>query len=536
MKQSALVLLALALVAVPVLQGLPAEGQPIGPSAEESACTLAIVSPLNEDCAAWVSHRHAATGTDSDDSYRLDAETSPVGGTLFVLEAFDGDVEAGEEWTDVSSPPEGLEFRTIAYDTETGQRLWTASYDAELGPSRPAGLEISPEGARVYVAGDAWTDIFAPANRAYRDIATIAYDAETGQEEWRRFAAGAPSPGQPNVPSDDTAVDLTVGPNDRVFVTGLADAPPENAEDHLTVAYDGSTGDLLWRHRYDGNEGEELNSDLDEPAAIDVDPDGERVYVTGSRETSELSLDNAVTYALDAATGERLWEQRVEHWPRDWGIDVVASEQAVYTYGGVDTRGGEANATAYLISRDALTGETLWDLGLATPTKYRAARDVMLVDEQADRVYLMKGLPAANPAVGPGWIRDMDISALEASTGQRLWVTNFGRSPTDVPAAQVDPVEIALSPDGSRLYGFGLATRGQGLWTGAHDAGTGEAAWASAYGNHSRYLLPASIAVDPVDGVVLVDGAVGSDVEPIEPVTLAYPATGPSSSLGEARS
>ncbi len=72
-----------------------------------------------------------------------------------------------------------IDYATIAYDARTGARLWMARYN---GPGNiddfPVSLGVSPDGARVFVTGG------SGGLQTRRDFATIAYNAETGARLW----------------------------------------------------------------------------------------------------------------------------------------------------------------------------------------------------------------------------------------------------------------------------------------------------------------------------------------------------------------
>lgn len=74
----------------------------------------------------------------------------------------------------------------------------------------------------------------------------------------------------------------------------------ENAEAVIT-AYDAGTGETLWGER-------DVAGNLNEAQALQVDPTGQALYVTG--ETVLLAARAATTISLDPGSGDRLWTAR----------------------------------------------------------------------------------------------------------------------------------------------------------------------------------------------------------------------------------
>ena len=69
-----------------------------------------------------------------------------------------------------SGPSTGYDYATIAYDASTGGQHWVSRYNGPgNGDDSPAGLGVSPDGARVFVTGS------SPGSTGHSDYATIAY-------------------------------------------------------------------------------------------------------------------------------------------------------------------------------------------------------------------------------------------------------------------------------------------------------------------------------------------------------------------------
>jgi hypothetical protein len=192
-----------------------------------------------------------------------------------------------------------FDYATVAYDATTGTKLWVRRFDggAPVPPDATNqgdiahALGVSPDGSRVFVTGES----IGSGNAT--DYLTIAYNAATGQRSWVKRKNG-PANG------DDSAKALGVSPDgSRVFVTGFIHGSG-SGRDYATVAYGAATGTQQWIRRYNGRP-----NDNDSAEALGVSPDGSRVFVTGFS-FSFVSNYDYLTVAYNAATGQRSWVKR----------------------------------------------------------------------------------------------------------------------------------------------------------------------------------------------------------------------------------
>lgn len=205
-------------------------------------------------------------------------------------------------------PASGEDFLTIAYDAQTGDQEWVRTYDSPKTDSDLAlEMGVSPGGSKVFVTG--WS-IGASGDW---DYATVAYSASTGHRQWVRRYDG---PGH----GADQAASLAVSPGgSKVFVTGSSEGKEPTRFDYATVAYSTSSGQLLWVSRYDGPD------HLDDfGAAVAVGPGGRRVFVTGN----SYGIDSVIDWATVTYTGSgaRLWASRWDGPSSD--VDVAGSVAA----------------------------------------------------------------------------------------------------------------------------------------------------------------------------------------------------------------
>jgi hypothetical protein len=204
----------------------------------------------------------------------------PARGALAATESgiFVAGTKASSVAPPASCPPQqtsgapNAEYGTVGLDPETGALLWSKSYAGEVGGNNAAfGLATDTAGSRVYVAGQA----SGPAPQCAVGISTVAYDGETGEQQWSDYQP-------PLVGTSPQGFAITATPDgNRVYVAGL--------EYHLTtlgyrgdsrvLAYN-STGGLLWSGRYNSAPvGTAL--DLDSYGYfLELSPDASRLYLT----------------------------------------------------------------------------------------------------------------------------------------------------------------------------------------------------------------------------------------------------------------
>jgi WD40 repeat protein len=226
----------------------------------------------------WVKRYNGPGHGGPDDAVALGV--SPDGSKVFVT----GDsTETGNSFPD---------YLTIAYDATTGSKLWIRRYD---GPGNQAdyvrALAVGPDGTTVFVTGD------SVGRQGNRDYATIAYEAATGARLWvKRYDGPAHDA--------DGGQALGLAPDGKtLFVTG-GSTGSSSGFDYATVAYDAATGARLWVTRYNGPA-----NGSDAAHALGVSPDGAKLFVTGESPGSGTNYDYA-TVTYDAATGARLWVTR----------------------------------------------------------------------------------------------------------------------------------------------------------------------------------------------------------------------------------
>jgi hypothetical protein len=169
-------------------------------------------------------------------------EVSPDGSRVFVT---------GQKGTFDGTPIVGVgsEYATLSYDADTGVQQWVAAY---AGPTRghhiPTGLDVSPAGDRVFVTGYS-------LRTNHAEYGTVAYDAATGEQEWAKQYTQAG--GTFNIPTGVAASP----DGRRVYVTGRSQpsAFVSSLSDIATVAYLADTGTQEWAASYNSNPGQSFD-------------------------------------------------------------------------------------------------------------------------------------------------------------------------------------------------------------------------------------------------------------------------------------
>jgi WD40 repeat protein len=300
----------------------------------------------------------SSLGATSNFDYATIAYDAATGATLWA-KRYNGPGNSYDSAASVAASPDGSEvfvtgfsfgptssydYATIAYDAATGAVRWTTRYNGPANSADVANfIAAGPDGSTVFVTG------FSTASTSSYDYATIAYDAATGALRWVRRYDG---PGNWH----DVAYSIATAPDgSTVFVTGSSQGTGTD-DDYATFAYDAATGAVLWVRRYDGPA-----HSRDGAASVSAAPDGSRVFVTGFSAASTSSYDYA-TIAYDATTGTVMWVKRYNG-PGN-GSDSAASVVAGADGSKVFVTGFAGEATGSYdfatIAYDAATGAALW--------------------------------------------------------------------------------------------------------------------------------------------------------------------------------
>ncbi|MGW4793215.1 S8 family serine peptidase [Nonomuraea sp. NPDC004297] len=260
---------------------------------------------------------------------------------------------------------------------------------------------------------------------------------------------------------------------ERVYVTGASygSAPGTLSPSIATVAHDAVTGKVLWSRTYVGPAG-----DYDEPAALEVSPDGSKLFVAGLSAGTDTGNDG-VTLAYDAATGEQLWEARytAEGARSDHANAAkVAPDGRTLYVTGMTTVGGNGEADYFVTAYDTADGKEKWQARFDGPGHGTDDPRVIELTPDATKVFV-SGQSSGEKGTG---LADWGTVAYDAATGQQLWTAM-----RNGPANGID-ISSGMAADERAVYVTGsVVTRDtqSDVLTVAYDVTTGKELWADQY-------------------------------------------------------
>ena len=390
-----------------------------------------------------------------------------------------------------------------------GTQVWVRRY-ASTNRDTAAATVFSPDGTKVFVTGTTRTTSTGD------DMLTTAYNAATGATLWSRQYNG---PGN----GTDFGVAIRTSPDgSRLFVTGGSQGSG-TSYDYVTIAYDPSTGQPLWRARFDAT----AHGD-DEPAGLDVSPDGTSVYVTGTSTGASTGTDFA-TVAYNASSGAVRWIRRYDFAGAGedaYAITASPDGTKVYVTGDSANPAPRSDYDFATIAYNASTGATIWTARFDGPIHGDDSALAIGVSPDGTKVFV--GGDVTNEAAQTQANNDFGTVAYNASTGVQLWSAIYDGAKQD----QDDQLyALAVSPDGTKVIVTGPSAHNLDSSTGlnydyatvAYNTSTGARLWVTRYdGPDGLDDEPSSIAVTPNGAQVIVTGYSTSTATKADYFTIAY--------------
>ncbi|HEX9824685.1 MAG TPA: PQQ-binding-like beta-propeller repeat protein [Actinomycetota bacterium] len=433
------------------------------------------IAALTERCESWAAVYDGPAGLDD---LAEDLAISPDGSTLFTGGSR---IVGGSPLTGADS-----DFGVVANDADTGAFLWATGYG---GPGSPDGarddgvldLAASADGSLVYATGYSRGE----TGDIDYDYATIALDAITGTRRWAERMAGDPGDwDQVSELATGTVTDAEDRSRELVFVSGYS-YTADGGGHSITVAYEGATGDEVWRAQMEG--GPEIRGLAFVPDPREDGSVGGRVIVTGR---------DFRAAAYDAETGDLLWEQEgPDVGDAGYAWDAAASPDGRHVYAtGVaailDLTLG-SSIDGFTVAYDSATGDVAWTAVYRGTGEGDDVGQAVVAD--ADRVYV------TGYGKGEGPLTEGFVAAYDAGSGATAWQA----SQQGPGGGSFTGWAITTSPDGAHVFASGYAP----FTVTDYRAGDGRRLWTA------RYTPPATsdgayaLAVSPDSSRLFAAGA-----------------------------
>lgn len=314
----------------------------------DDGCTQTLVAfDAGNGSVRWIARERGPDGFCADPK---DLAVDPTGARVYVVGR--------------ATHAEGARIGLVtAYETadpdRIGQQAWQQVIDGPDGVAVASAIAPSPDGSRVYVAGNTKEDL---PLRQYQvgENALFGYAASDGD-----LVVQGTSPVRGNAPAG-----VGVTPDGKTAFVVSGGIVPNGAPtfDIVTTAFDTATGTPRWQANYDGPRAQ-IKSSFDSVwhhGPLAVSPDGKSVFVAGYSTClhgANLCSD-FVTLGYDAATGAPRWapvryssEMDMSWLPQ---IAIHPNGRTVYTVGDSRTAAVTKNARVTTIAYDTANGAQRW--------------------------------------------------------------------------------------------------------------------------------------------------------------------------------
>jgi hypothetical protein len=472
--------------------GLGQSGSVHIPSAPAPGPCASVVPQVDDRCEAWTArYQGPAGGPDyaaGELAGSLLVAASPDSETIFAAGSSDADPSTAAGWEGVD-----MDLVVSAFATDTGSSRWTVRLP-HGDQSFAHNIVADPDGDLVYATSHDYQDVAD----CVRQPVTVALDQATGRHAWTVRESGSGC-----ISLYSTALDPA---GERLFiVAGAEDA--NGVLQQTVIARDADTGVLLWKSSGASIDGET-------GSALAVSPDGTRVYAGGSILSFVTGNIRHVGWSIrgyDAATGNRVlqttWDAPLPNASSPANppaaMEVSPDGSKLYVVGGAEHISGRSfDITA--VAFDTTSGQQGWMYRYDGPRQKSSFDGVWYngpLEMSADGSRLAIAGYSTH-LLGVNLQLDLATVFVNTADGQGLWATRYtAENETNwVPS-------VALSPDASTVY-VSAPSRYAVNWqlparytTLAYDAADGTVAWT---GRHSDGHSYANGSVLTPDGKTFV--------------------------------
>ena len=367
-------------------------------------------------------------------------------------------------------------------DLSANALLWQQSWGAPAGSEFQLGRSVFASDGRLYAVGQTGASPSEQRGLLYGQAAGGGPELFSFQDPGTvrsRYFASILSP-------DET----------RLYAGG------ERDDDLWLEARDAFSGALLWELSWDGPAGL-----ADAVTRLDITSDGARLVV-GGYSVDAGGYEDALVQVVQASDGQVIWSAvEGESGAPDQLGALLADDARVWSvHRRAFASGADANVETR--ARDLSTGALLWadSYGQIDPNEPGPGGfgvDLELAPNGATLYVLNNnGLLPFQPINS-----SLSVRALDAQTGAAQYT-----STTDLPGALVLSSDLAVAPDGARLYlaAVGANAGGNAELVFALDAADGALQWARLLGPYGSVTGIVQLSVDP-SGKDLILGSVAEE-------------------------
>jgi polyvinyl alcohol dehydrogenase (cytochrome) len=277
-----------------------------------------------------------------------------------------------------------------AVDAETGVVIWKTHVDegAEMGISGTPKLD----GARLYVPVSAGEEAVAAADPKYACCklrgSMVALDAKTGKQIWKTYTipdpakmTGKTSTGAetwgPSGASPWTSPTVDVRRHAVYVGTGINYSPPGTSTSDSVIAFDDSTGHILWTQQLLPGDVYNFGCTTDPKPNCPQNPGGDLDIgsppilkeIGGGKRILIVAAKSGMAYGFDPdQQGKIVWKTMVSPGGPEGGVIWGASADAKAVYFAIsDWNPAKPEAGGGMVALDFATGKKLWSTPAPPP-------------------------------------------------------------------------------------------------------------------------------------------------------------------------